>query len=116
MGLQNYQHKLKFTNHHLKCKGKIPLDGETPFRSRVTIRGIGNESYTISAKKNLLIHQTTKQVPVSIDLFHNGGQIKYSFVLMLMSLNGLATMGTVQKNISTTVRPVGLIDINTKGS
>ena len=40
-------------------------------------------------------------------------QIKYSFVLMLISLISLATMGTIQKNISTKVRPVGLIDINT---
>ena len=44
-------------------------------------------------------------------LFDNGGQIKYSFVLMLISLISLAAMGTIQKNISTKVRQVGLIDI-----
>ena len=51
-----------------------------------------------------------------IDLFHNGGQIEYSFVLMLISLISLAAMGTIQKNISTKVRPVGLIDINTNAT
>ena len=50
-----------------------------------------------------------------IDLFHNGNQIWYSFVLMLISLISLAAMGTIHKNISTNVRPVGLININTKG-
>ena len=50
-----------------------------------------------------------------IDLFHNGGQIKYSFVWMLIGLISLAAMGTIQKNISTKVRAVDLIDINTKG-
>ena len=44
-----------------------------------------------------------------IDLFHNGDQIWYSFVLMLMSPISLAAMGTIQKNVSTKVRPVGLI-------
>ena len=34
---------------------------------------------------------------------------------MLISLISLAAMGTIQKNISTKVRPVGLTDINTKG-
>ena len=51
--------------------------------------------------------------PLWIDLFHNGGQIKYSFVWMLISLISLAAMGTIQRNISTKVRAVGLIDINT---
>ena len=32
-----------------------------------------------------------------IDLFHNGGQIKYSFVLMLISLTRLATMCKIQR-------------------
>jgi len=50
-----------------------------------------------------------------IGLFHNGGQIQYSFVLMLISLISLAAMGTIQTNISTKVRPVGLINVNTKG-
>ena len=50
-----------------------------------------------------------------IDLFHNGDQMWYSFVLMLISLISLAVMGTIQKNISTKARPVGLININTKG-
>ena len=34
---------------------------------------------------------------------------------MLISLINLAVMGTIQKNVSTKVRPVGLININTKG-
>ena len=50
-----------------------------------------------------------------IGLFHNGGQIQYSFVLMLISLISLAAMGTIQTKISTKVRPVGLINVNTKG-
>ena len=54
-------------------------------------------------------HRTANEV---IDLFHNGGQI--SFVLMLISLISLAAMGTFQNNISTKVRPVGLININAK--
>ena len=33
-----------------------------------------------------------------IDLFNNGGQIKYSFVLMLISLSSLATTSKFQKN------------------
>ena len=35
---------------------------------------------------------------VSIDLFHNGGQINYSFVLMLKSPTNLATISKFQKN------------------
>ena len=50
-----------------------------------------------------------------IDLSHNGDQIWYSFVLMLISPITLAAMGTIQKNVSTKVRPVGVININTKG-
>ena len=49
-----------------------------------------------------------------IDLFHNGDQIKYSFVLMLISLTGLATMSKFQKNICFKTRAVGLINIKTK--
>ena len=51
----------------------------------------------------------------TIDLFHNGDQIWYSFVFMLISLINLAAMGTIQKNVLTKVRPVGLVNINTKG-
>ena len=50
----------------------------------------------------------------SIDLFHNGGQIKYSFVLMLISLSNLAAMCKIQKNFGAEMRPVGLINIDTK--
>ena len=32
-----------------------------------------------------------------IDLFHNGGQIKYSFVLMLISLTSLAMTRKISK-------------------
>ena len=50
----------------------------------------------------------------NIDLFHNGDQIKYSFVLMPISLSDLAVIGKIQKNIWTKTRPVGLININAK--
>ena len=33
-----------------------------------------------------------------IELFHNGGQIKYSYVLMLISPSRLAKVSTIQKN------------------
>ena len=33
---------------------------------------------------------------------------------MLISPSNLATMGKIQKNISTRVRPVGIISVNTK--
>ena len=46
-------------------------------------------------------------LPLYIDLFHNGDQIWYSFVSMLISPISLAAMGTIQNN--------GLININTKG-
>ena len=49
-----------------------------------------------------------------IDLFHNGGQIKYSFVLMLISPTSLATKSKFQKNICFKTRAVGLINIKTK--
>ena len=49
-----------------------------------------------------------------IDLFHNGGQINYSFVLMLISPTNLATTSKFQKNICFKTRAVGLININTK--
>ena len=34
-----------------------------------------------------------------IDLFHNGDRIKYSFVLMQMSLSNLTAVGEIQENI-----------------
>ena len=34
------------------------------------------------------------------DFFHNGGQIKYSFVLMLVSLSNIAAMCKIQKNFA----------------
>ena len=49
-----------------------------------------------------------------IHLFHNGGQIKYSFVLMLISPTSLATTSKFQKNICFKTRAVGLINIKTK--
>ena len=51
---------------------------------------------------------------VSIGLFHNGGQIKYSFVLMLINPTSLTTTGKFQKNICFKTRAVGLINIKTK--
>ena len=50
----------------------------------------------------------------AIDLFHNGGQIKYSFVSMLKSPTSLATTSKFQKNICFKTRAVGLINIKTK--
>ena len=60
--------------------------------------------------------KTKKQglIAASIDLFHNGGQIKYSFVLMLISLTSLVTTSKFQKNICFKTRAVGLINIKTK--
>ena len=49
-----------------------------------------------------------------IDFFHNGGQIKYSFVLMLISPTSLVTASKFQKNICFKTRAVGLINIKTK--
>ena len=51
---------------------------------------------------------------VVIDLFHNGGQIKYSFVLVLISPTSLVTTSKFQKNICFKTRAVGLINIKTK--
>ena len=51
---------------------------------------------------------------IAIDLFHNGGQIKCSFVLMLISLSSLVTTSKFQKNIYFKLRAIGLININTK--
>ena len=49
---------------------------------------------------------------ISIDRFHNANHIYYSFVSMLISrLTNLAAMGEMQKNISTKVRPVGLVNV-----
>ena len=55
---------------------------------------------------------------VVIDLFHNGDQIQYSFVSMLMSLSSLAPMGKLflwENKIYTKMRQVGLINIHRKG-
>ena len=49
-----------------------------------------------------------------IDLFLNGDQINYSFVLMLISPTNLATTSKFQKNICFKTRAIGLININTK--
>ena len=49
-----------------------------------------------------------------IDLFHIGGQIRYSFVLMLISLTSLVMTSKFQKNICFKTRAVGLINIKTK--
>ena len=67
------------------------------------------------SKISLLINgKETGALFYTIDLFHNGGQIKYSFVLMLISLTGLATTSKFQKNICFKTRAVGLINIKTK--
>ena len=55
------------------------------------------------------------QIEISnIDLSHYGGQIKYSFVLMLTSLTSLAMTSKFQKNICFKARAVGAINIKTK--
>lgn len=41
-------------------------------------------------------------------------QLKYSFVLMLISLSSLTTTIKFQKNICLRMREVGVININTK--
>ena len=55
------------------------------------------------------------QIEISnIDLFHNGGQIKYSLVLMLISLTSLAMTSKFQKNICFKTKAVGVINIKTE--
>ena len=54
------------------------------------------------------------RLPTSIDLFHNGGQVKYYFVLMIISLTSLAMTSKFQKNICFKTRAVGLINTKTK--
>ena len=51
---------------------------------------------------------------ITIDPFHNGGEIKYSCVLMLIRLSSLATTSKFQNNICFKMRAVCLININTK--
>ena len=41
---------------------------------------------------------STYRYDYRVDLFHNGGQMKYSFVLMLISLSSLATTSNFQNN------------------
>ena len=53
-------------------------------------------------------------IEIYTDIFHNGGQIKYSFVLMLISPTSLDTKSKFQKNICFKTRAVGLINIKTK--
>ena len=78
-----------------------PVDDDTPRKRNITLI---TSWYSLS---RLSVHYV-------IDLFHNGGQIKYSSVLMQISLSGLATTSKFQKNICFKMRPVGLININTK--
>ena len=59
-----------------------------------------------------VIHK--KILLLTIDFFHNGGQTKYSFVLMLISLSSLTATSKFLKNICFKMRPVALININTK--
>ena len=49
-----------------------------------------------------------------MDHFHNGTQIKQSFVSVLISLSGLTMMSKFQKNICFKMRAIGLININIK--
>ena len=55
-----------------------------------------------------------KATVIAIVLFHNDRHIKYSFVLILISLSSLATTSKIQKNsIWSKMRAVGLINVNT---
>ena len=56
----------------------------------------------------------TNSSSTCMDLFHNGGQMKYSFVLMLISPTSLATASKFQNNTCFKTRAVGLINIKTK--
>ena len=67
-----------------------------------------------TAKTLLRACNTTSYAGCFIGLFHNGGQIKYSFVLMLISLTSLATTSKFQTNICFKMRAVGLINMKTK--
>ena len=51
-----------------------------------------------------------------VDLFHNGGQTKFCFIFMLMSLTSFTRMSIIQKNVCSKMRRVhvGLINIHTK--
>ena len=51
---------------------------------------------------------------VVIDLFHNGGQVIYSFISMLISPGGLVSVCKIQKNFYSKMRPVGLINLDIK--
>ena len=64
---------------------------------------------------SLSVIQLTKEHGLIIYLFHNGGQIKYSFDLMLMSFSSFATTSKFQKNICSEMRAVGLIYMDKKG-
>ena len=66
-----------------------------------------------SGEANGLFHRQNI-INTFIDLFHNGDQINYSFVLMLISPTNLATTSKFQKKIFFKTRAVGLININTK--
>ena len=50
---------------------------------------------------------STEKETSAIDHFHNGSLIKYSFVLMLISLSSLSAMRKIQKNMLTKMRPEG---------
>ena len=60
-----------------------------------------------------LVHKVCGSLKIP-RLFHNGSQIKYSSVLMLISLSCLATACNFQKNICFKMRGIALININTK--
>ena len=59
---------------------------------------------TVASKFGLLTAETRH-------LFRNGGQAKYYFVFMLMSLTNLARMCKIQKNFSSKMRLVGLVGL-----
>ena len=70
-------------------------------------------SFSLCAVNNQKYQETRTKIH-SLDLFHNDGQIKYSLVLMLISLTSLATTSKFQKNICFKTRAVGLTNIKTK--
>ena len=58
--------------------------------------------------------QIVAMVFYGLDLFHRGSQLKYSSVLMLISLSILTLMNKFQRNIYFKVSAVGLSNISQK--
>ena len=88
---------------------KLNINSCIPIFSRSNKENCHNSAFFKSASLNV-----NSKCICFIDLFDNGGQIKYSFILMLISPTSLAAMSKFQKNICFKTRAVGLINIKTK--